>query len=330
MAKKILLKEILIENVKDLRDKLPKGSKFCAVIKSNAYGHGVKEVAKTIESLVDYFAVANCLEARELDGVVAKPILVLCTNFEDIIANNVELAIYDLNQVNNLKKYDSHFDVHIAIDSGMNRLGLKTKKDLNKILKECKKAKNITIKGLFSHISDVDNIDRCNEQLKNFNKLAPKGYCKHIASSNFIKLGDDFAFDMVRFGLAMYCGKQDSMRVTANILQIKFVKKGEYIGYGSKVKASNNMRVGVLDIGYALGLMRANVGGDVLVYDNRCKILNVCMSLTLIDLNNIKCKVGDEVVVLGKGNKNAISSQEIASRCGTIPYEVLTNFSKLE
>lgn len=330
MAKKILLKDVLIENVKSLRDKLPKGSKFCAVVKSNAYGHGVKEVAKTIESLVDCFAVANCLEARELDGVVTKPIFVLCTNFEDIIANNVELAIYDLNQVNNLKKYNRHFDVHIAIDSGMNRLGLKTKKEIDKLTKECKKAKNITIKGYFSHISDVENIDRCKEQLKNFNKLAPKGYFRHIASSNFIKLGRNFALDMVRFGLAMYCSRQDAMRVTANILQIKFVKKGEYIGYGNKVKASNNMRVGVLDIGYALGFMRTNVGGDVLVYDNRCKILNVCMSLTLIDLKNIKCKVGDEVVVLGKGNKNTISSQEIASRCGTIPYEVLTNFSKLE
>jgi alanine racemase len=331
MAKKFLLKENLTKNINNLKANLPCGCKFCAVVKSNAYGHGVKNVVETIDNFVDYFAVANVMEAKEVQLFTRKPILILCDDFDNLKNLNAEIGVYDISQITKLKQINQHFDIHIAIDSGMNRLGIKTKKDLNKIVKECKRAKNITIKGFFSHLSDGENFERCKMQLAKFLSLSPKNNFLHIASSNFEKLNKDFSLDMVRFGLALYSNKRnDTMRVTAKILQIKKVNKNEYIGYGSKILAKSKMNIAIINIGYADGFLRANVGGDVLVCGERCKILNVCMSLTLIDLGNKKCDISDEVVVLGKGENDCISSQEIATRCGTIPYEVLTNFSKLQ
>ncbi len=332
MAKKFLDRDFLIENVKNLKGKLPSGCKFCAVVKSNAYGHGASDVVRAIRDLVDYFAVANFREATEIRPLTERPILILCADFDDVKKVKADVGVYDMEGIARLKKLGRPFDIFVALDSGMNRLGVKSKKELMHILKACKASKNINVKGYFSHISDVENVDRCNKQLKNFLSLVPeKNKIMHLASSNFLKLGKNFALDMVRFGLSLYSNeKQDAMRVTAKILQIKIVPKGEYIGYGSKVQASDNMRIAVLDIGYADGLMRKNVGGDVLICDKRCKILNVCMSLSIVDLGKTRCKVGENAIILGKDKNNQISSQEIALRCDTIPYEILTNFSKLQ
>ncbi len=332
MAKKVLIKEVLLENVKKLREKIPRDCKFCAVVKSNAYGHGARAVVKSISNLVDYFAVANAKEAREIRGLTHKPILILGTDFSGLSGLDAEVNVFDLSHIRQLKKYKGqHFNVHISIDSGMNRLGVQTKAELRKLLRACESAKNITVKGFFSHISDPLNVNRCEKQLAKFVSLAPKtGETLHIASTNYLNLKNGFALDMVRFGLSLYTdGIRDAMKVTAQIMQIKNVKKGECIGYGSLVRAENEMRIAVIDIGYADGLFRKNVGGDVLVSGARCKILNVCMSMTIIDVTKTKCKMADEVVILGQDGKNIISSQEIATRCGTISYEILTNFSKI-
>ncbi len=332
MAKKVLIKEVLLDNVKKLKGELPRGCKFCAVVKSNAYGHGARAVVKIISSLVDYFAVANAKEAREIRGVTDKPILILGTDFTELSKLDAEVNVFDLSHIKQLKKYKGqHFNVHISVDSGMNRLGVQTKAELNKILRACNSAKNITVKGFFSHISDPLNLERCEEQLSRFVLVAPKTTgILHIASTNYLKLKNGFALDMVRFGLSIYTdGVKDVMKVTAQIMQVKNVKKGERIGYGSLVKAGKDMRVAIIDIGYADGLFRSYVNGDVLIFGTRCKILNICMSMSIVDVSKVKCKMSDEVVVLGSDGKNTISSKEIATHCETIPYEIFTNFSKI-
>ena len=118
------------------------------------------------------------------------------------------------------------------------------------------------------------------------------------------------------------------MKITATILNIVPVKKGEYVGYGKNYMASQNMRVACVSIGYADGYLRANSNKSRVIVNNQYANIvgNICMDLFLIDVTNISAKVGDEVIVLGEAIGKKITATEIAQNTNTIEYEVLTNF----
>jgi len=122
------------------------------------------------------------------------------------------------------------------------------------------------------------------------------------------------------------------MSVYAKIIATHNANKGEFLGYGSEHKLKQNKKIAVVDIGYADGLPRNySKSGKVLINGCSCQIIaNICMNMTIVDISNVDCNVGDTVTILGNNGKFTITAQDIASACNTIPYEILTNFSKLK
>ena len=178
MAYKVVNCKAIKENIQRIKSKLAKNVLFCAVVKSNAYGHGVEQVVKTINPFVDYFAVANCNEVKAVRLLSEKPILVLgaltqgclCealslgAEFNVFKVQDIDLLISSAKKLN----YDKQINVHISINSGMNRLGVDNLNNLKKLIKNISKYKNLHIKGLFSHISDCNNKLRLSKQINTF------------------------------------------------------------------------------------------------------------------------------------------------------------------
>ena len=344
MAFKRLNKENLLYNVNYFKKILPLNTFFCAVVKSNAYGHGVKEVVEEINNYVDYYAVTSIKEGAELRNYTKKNILVLRgfgddENLFQVSNCDLELAVFTLADIEKLAREDREIKVHIALNTGMNRLGFRSNKEIDLALKKLQGSKNIRVVGVFSHISDYLKKRRVKEQVKNFLVLSrklDKRILKHISNSGTAIKFNEYLFNMARIGIGLYGYASQNlkpvMEVYAKVIDKQIVRKGEYVGYGSKCKVKNNTLVAILDIGYAEGLPRIyGKKGYVIINNNLCKILgNICMSMTIVDVRRVNCKIGDEAIIIGKSENYSITAEDIAKDCKTISYEILTNFAKLQ
>ncbi|MBR1925489.1 MAG: alanine racemase [Clostridia bacterium] len=314
--------------------------KFCAVVKADAYGHGIKNVIKTIEKFANCFAVNNLLEAKSLRPHTKSPILCLSDFEPNKLAfaqkNDIMLSLSNKNQLkileNFLKSSKKPIKVHLKLDTGMNRLGIKNCYDFCDIKNKILKNKNIKLVGAFTHIGGGKK--RTEKQKEKFFKMCeslPQNIITHYQSSSLLK--DEFKkSQMARIGLMIY-GYGDKnlkpvMSVLAKIIHIQNVKKGEYIGYGTKHKAKKDLTYGVISIGYSDGLMRTySKKGYVLVNGKKAKFCaNICMNLSIINLSNIKANVGDYATVLD----SKLNAEIIAKKCKTISYEILTNFRNIK
>ena len=331
MAEKIINYHNLLYNVKYFKNLLPPNVKLCAVVKSNAYGHGVNDVVKVINQYVDYYAVTSAEEALFLRKKTDKPIIVLRkiskNNAKRIAKNNIEVAILNREHLRELEKTKQKLKVHLVFNSGMNRLGL-SGVDFRSFYKEILKNKNLKVIGIFSHISDSDNEYRTKQQIQKFDyETKDINALRHIANTGCVLNGNGL-FNMVRVGIGLY-NLKPVMQIYANVIDIKSVKAGGYIGYGSKTIANKDMSIAIIDIGYADGLMRC-YRGNVIIRDKLCRIVgNICMSMCFVNVTGKDCRIGDKVIVLGKSKTCEITPQYIAKKCHTIDYEILTNFNKL-
>lgn len=325
-------------------------TKICAIVKADAYGHGIEGVASKIKDIVDFFGVADEKEASKVRNVSAKPILILnrisSANFAWAIQNCISLSVSSLKYLIQLnavaKKLNHPVKIHLKINTGMNRLGLSKPSELKKILNYIKTSKFIIFEGIYTHFFDSINLEQTEKQYQKFcnflNLIDTKNIIVHASSSNAVFLNKKYAFDMVRLGILMYgyldfnapFALKPAVKVTSKIVNVVKVKKGENVGYGSNFVAKNNMKVATVGIGYADGFLRANSNtGKVIIGNQICSIVgNVCMDLFMIDVTNIKCKIGDEVIILGNSDTQKIDAQDIALLTHTICYEVLTNFKR--
>jgi len=343
MPYKIINCENLVHNTMFFMNLLPKNTLLCAVVKSNAYGNDLKCIVPTINNLVQYYAVNSVNEALKLRKITSLPILVLgkfnSKKLGQAIKKQIEFCVDSLEDIQILKKYNAEIKIHIAINSGMNRLGLSRIQDCKTLLEDIKKYKNLKIQGVFSHIGDAINTKRTTSQYRQFlilSSVFPASAIHHISNTDALLYHPNMSMDMVRVGIGLYgygnINLMPCMSVYAKIIAIHNVYKGEYLGYGSEHKLKQDKKIAVVDIGYADGLPRTySKSGKILINGNSCKIVaNICMNMTIVDISNIDCKVGDTVTILGYDGKLSISAQDIASACNTIPYEILTNFSKLK
>lgn len=318
--------------------------KFCAVIKSNAYGCGLIQTCKAIESEVDMFAVASRCEFFKIKNVVQKPILILTPIYENItilaknnavfsVCNNESFqAIFECAK----KHKDVNFCFHIAINTGMNRFGFCCTEDVIKIFKIVQKTQNLFIQGVFSHYF-AGNIEKFahfqNLRFLKFKKEIQKLKLKnelifHISNSDGLGFKTDF--DMVRVGMKMYGEKENSaIELESKVLQILFLKKGEISGYSACFVAKNdNTKIAVVGIGYGDGIFR-NIQnkGYVLINNSFAKIVAVCMDCLIVDVTNISAKVGDTVTLIGRNGDKQIFVCDVASWCDTISYEIMVRLS---
>ena len=307
----MIKKSVDIEKIRNNIQKLKSiaQNKFCAVVKANAYGHGI-EICKNIADLVDYFAVANKNEALQLnDFKLEKPILILgkvdYDDFATLIENDISLTIDNEEDLYHLECIATSLNkqalVHLKYNTGMNRLGFKTKEDFLKSYNLVKQCKFVKLQGIYTHfLSQEENILQnqnalFKDLLSNIPKEEKEKLIIHASNSSAFLLSKDYAYDMVRVGLAMYGYEQTNtlklepaLQIESQIVKTFEVKKGETIGYNASYVAKQNMTIAVISMGYADGYCRSYEKGYVLINGEKAKIVgHICMDMFMCDITHI-------------------------------------------
>jgi len=343
-------------NLSQARKMLEPKTKIAGVVKANAYGHGSIHIAKAlIENGIDMLAVACLTEAIELRKYYSDiSILIMGYTPSDklkfAVQNNITITIFSLEQAIILsdigEMLNKEVTIHIKIETGFNRLGLKIDSNTISIIEKIYNLKNIRLEGIFTHFAlktkETDKIQY--ELLMNvIYKLEAKGIyipIKHICDSIGMVIYPEYHLDMIRLGSFMYgvqtsSKKEGSLRSVmtfkAKISQVKEIQAGEGVGYDYSFVAKKKTIVGTLPVGYADGYMRALTGkGEVNINGKRAPIIGkICMDQCMIDLTNIPyAKVGDEVILLGGNSKDGITLDEVAEKINTNRNEVLSVISR--
>ena len=328
-------------------------TKVLALVKADAYGHGIIECSKALESIgADYLGVASLEEAQEIrQNNIKTPVLCIGAvplGDEELAAQvDAEITVTSLKEIVRLEKACAELnitkEIHIKIDSGMHRLGVRPGKELEELLNVILNSKNLQLKGVFTHFASSDSADRSytDMQAKCFNEavtqIKNKGldFITHCSNSGGILAYPDFSFDMVRAGIILY-GYYPSKEVEKSfkvnpvlsfeteIIAIKEVFKGEKISYGGTFTAKKDMLVAVLPVGYGDGYKRLGSNrGFVLIDGKKTDILGtICMDMTMVDITDIKASVGDKVILIGKQGAEEITCDDVAKWCKTISYEI--------
>ncbi len=347
-------------NLSELKKKLKKDVLTLAIVKADAYGHGAVGVSKSIQDKVDYFGIAELMEAVELrEAGVKKPILVLSYTspylYETLINNELTQTIFNYNDAVELSKAAVKLNkiarVHIAVDTGMSRIGFFCNEESVEICKRINDLPNIYIEGMFSHYACADCEDRSTteQQTENFKKficaLEKRGVeipIKHLCNSAGILTCDE-QFNMVRMGIVLYglypdpCvidGSVDlkpAMRIVSHVIHVKDVPAGSGVSYGHTYFTNKTTKIATVCIGYADGYSRTlSNKGRVLINGEFAPIIGrVCMDQLMVDVTELSdVKVGDEVTLLGADGENQITAEEIGKLTDTINYEVVCQFQK--
>ena len=352
--------DALVANLNYFKSKINKkpGVKLMAMVKAFSYGSGSFEIASVLQfHRVDYLAVAYADEGVELRRAgISLPIMVMNPDeqsFDTMLQFSLEPEIYSLRVLNLLElalKRNSEtltkvVPIHLKFDTGMHRLGFESQ-DLNELVVRIKNNKLIKVQTIFSHLvasEALEHDDFTRHQIALFIEMSEfvasnfdYKIHKHILNSAGISRFPEAMFDMVRLGISLYGIGHDQMEqsqlknvstLKTIISQIKNIPQGETIGYGRRGKATREMQIATIPIGYADGLNRklSNGIGKLLVKGKVVPIIgNVCMDMCMIDITDVEAKEGDEVIVFGE----QLPITEIANDCQTIPYEILCNVSR--
>lgn len=354
-------KAALLKNIAEVRKNVPEKTLVMPVIKADAYGHNANFVSTVLEPYADYFAVAIIEEALSLrKNAITKPIMLLGYTspdyFEEAIKNNITVTVFTLDAAKQLSeaalKLNMTATVHIAVDTGMGRIGFICTEESVSDIKKISKLPNINLEGIFTHFAAADEKDRAftNLQAERFsrfvNKLGEEGVnipIKHCSNSAAIIGYPNLTFNMVRMGIITY-GLYPSdevdrakilltpvMTLETKVVHIKNIAKGDSVSYGRTFTADKEMTVATIPIGYADGYPRLlSNKGRVLVQGKYAPILGrICMDQFMIDVTGIEnVRVGDTVTLIGTQGENGISADEIAKLSQTINYEITCGISK--
>ncbi len=325
------------------------------VLKANAYGHGAVPIAKACEeSKIGLLIVAFLEEALQLrEAGIGLPILVL-NYFEpryvlEAVKNDISITVFSLKQfkeiIDHLKGTNKKLNVHLNIDTGMSRLGLKSGEAL-KMYKLLNSSDKVNLEGVYTHLASADvpddpmNFEQI-EKFKSFLKEFPtKPQYVHLCNSAGALLMKECVGNMSRIGIASY-GLQSSSRsfldyiqpvmsLHTTISEIKKTKKGQSVGYNHTYIAKSAKTVAILPIGYADGVPRAlSNKASVLINGKRAKILGrVSMDQMIVDISQIDdVKIGEDVVIFGKDGEEEIRVEEIAQIVESVNYEIVCGIS---
>ena len=347
--------ENLEYNIKEIQKIISKKTKIMAVVKANAYGHGLVLISKKLNEIgIFNFAVSSLKEGIELreNGILGNILILGFTdykNLEDVIKYDLIQTIIDYDYAKRIEKLDlsQKLKVHLKINTGMNRIG-ENYQNIEKI-KEIFAIKNIEILGLFTHlsVSDSSNLEDINftkRQINNFfqvvNGLKSIGYSNfssHIQSSYGILNYPELNLDYVRIGIIMYgvhSEKNIKTKVNINLKPVLTLKAkissiheldvNESISYGRTYITTSKIKVATVSIGYADGYPRSlSSKGIVLVNGKRRPILGrICMDQLIIDVTNMFIQVGDIVTLIGEDQD--IKAEDVSYLANTISNELLS------
>lgn len=337
--------EHLAQNIQAIKKTIPQGKKMMAIVKADAYGHGAQMLAQTmLASGVDMFGVSSIDEGLDLRQVKIKaPILVVGAvpvwAVETAIQNDIAISIF--NEAH-LKACEDVYNrtgikpkVHVKIDTGMNRIGVRAEEAVE-FINEVQKAKYLKFEGIFTHLAAAEEIEPTREQFNAWNEIVSqidkKDLLLHIQNT-----AGTFAYNvesnMVRVGISLYGLYPDLptgvnkpklkqiMSLKGRITNIHELRAGESVSYGHTFTAYESTRVATIPIGYADGVSRllsnkieAKVNGE-----NIRQIGNITMDQMMFDLGDVEAQVGDVVTLLDEKDLSLDSWAEIL---GTINYEL--------
>lgn len=346
--------------------KLTAPAELWAVVKSNAYGHGLSEVMSCIGSSprVKGFVLASLEEAISISRLTRKPLSVVSFWDHDpkvlrqALRRGIILTIYNLKDGFYLEtlgaKWRRKVAVQVKIDVGTSRLGFRPDQAVAAI-KQLRKFRHLSITDLFSHFADSENADLTYSDVQ-FNvfdrlisRLAAEGIRferNHLACSAALIRRRRYHLDAVRLGLGLYglwpseATAKSNSKITltpvlswkTRVIQIKEVRAGESVGYGRSFRADRALRLAILPVGYWDGFDRLlSNSGAVLINGQRCAVRGrVCMNVSMVELPlKIKVALGDEVILIGRQGRSEITVEEIARKCQTINYEIVTRINPL-
>lgn len=342
----------LVNNLNHFRAKLDPKTKTIGMVKASAYGAGSYEVAKTLqEHRVDYLAVAVADEGSDLRkaGVTASIMIMNpeMTAFKPLFDDKLEPEVYNFHILEALiraaeKEGVTNFPIHIKIDTGMHRLGFDPT-ELPLLIQRLKGQNAVIPRSIFSHLvggdsAEFDEFTRrqialFDEVSTAFQEAFPHRILRHICNTAGAERFPEAQFDMVRLGIGLYGIDPADNSVIHNvstlkttILQIRNVPADETVGYSRKGKLTRDSRIAALPIGYADGLNRHLGNGNAYCLVNGQQapyVGNICMDVCMIDVTDIDCKEGDQVVIFG----DDLPITYLSAKLATIPYEILTSVS---
>ncbi len=342
-------------NYRYIQSQLKQGSRIMAVVKAFGYGSQDIAVAKELEALgVTYFAVAYAQEGVRLrEGGIQTPILVLhpqAVNFDIILDKCLEPCMYSLNILKEFigfaeKKKQKLYPVHLKFNTGLNRLGF-AQSDLKHIIDSLANSSAVKAYSVFSHLAASEDLQQREFTLKQLDAFAeisqelkkalPNTPFLHTLNTSGILNYPKAHYDMVRCGIGLYGFANDAQQTAklkpvatlkTIISQIHTLEKGETLGYNRAFTAQKKMKTATLPLGHADGISRAygNGVGWVRINGHKAPICgNVCMDMIMVEITDIECKEGDQVIVFG----DQTTAETLSGAIHTIPYEILTAISQ--
>jgi alanine racemase len=354
-------------NLRQLRAGAAPAVISCAVIKSNAYGHGAAEIASLLPS-AEWFGVNSLQEGLALrDAGVTRPILLLghvaLEELRAAVEAELQLTIYNretLEKLDALPSLPRPARVHVKVDTGTSRQGV-LPQDLEDYLGQVKGSRNVSLQGISTHYANIEDtlnheyaelqISRFASALEVVDRTVGRPPFIHTACTAAALLFNSTHFTMLRSGIGLYGlwpsretflaarergGAVPEFRPVltwkTRIVQIKTIPEGTFVGYGCSYRTTRQTVLGVLPVGYADGYDRAlGNRAHVLVRGRRAPVIGrICMNLCMVDLTDVPgARLEEEVVLMGRSGEEQISAETMGEWSGTINYEVVTRISPL-
>lgn len=314
------------------------GKPIIFMVKADAYGHGAEAVALLTSDLVSMFGVATIKEGVALRTAGVKtPIIVTAVDSRDLaqaVLNGLVLCVSSLCQLREIAIIASKLcvkaELHLKINSGMNRLGIAEYEATTAAVREIIYNKYLKLTGICTHYrsSDCADVTEQNNVFLRHIELAEQEAGKlirHVTAggARYLSSSD---IDMVRVGLAGYgyspYATKPALTALAEILMVKRLKAGDKVGYNAVYTAKGGESIATVNVGYADGVLRREIGRKVLCRGKECTIIAICMDTLEILLPNAGYAAGDSVIILGE----RVTAQYVADFNGTIPYEVMVGY----
>lgn len=344
-------------NLNVIKQKAP-GKKIIAMVKANAYGHGIVEISRYLERKVDYLGVATVDEGVLLreSGILA-PILVtgpfLKPQLKKYLEHGIDITVSSITSLEEVEDVARALGImakiHLQIDTGMMRVGVRDT-SAPQLFEAVLKAQHCDLISVFSHLATSDDedlgfsyqqLDQFMNVVSYFEKHGIQPPLFHIANSGAIMRMPESLLDMVRPGIMLYgyhpspCSKKEALllpalSLRAKVVYFKMILAGNSVGYGRTWKTSEDTRSVTLLIGYGDGYGRnLSNKSEVLIHGRRYPVIgNISMDHTVVLLGKDgEAYRGDEAVLIGSQGEETITADELAGKLGTISYEVLTNIS---
>lgn len=348
-----IFRDRILHNLSEFHATLPSDVRIAPVLKSNAYGHGLVQVAQCLSDVdIPFLVVDSYYEALVLRNERVKTPLVVIgyTTKENMIQNNlknVSFTVISKEELEDISKYTSlPCHIHLKIDTGMHRQGIRLE-DCCEAISMIQKNPNIILEGICTHLADADNEDAeytqtqihvWNIVVKTFRHAFPFIKFLHVAATCGSSFSQSIDANVVRLGMGLYgiapcavlkkLALQPALEMRSMVSSVKQIERGDMIGYNGTYTADASMCIATVPVGYFEGVdRRLSNKGFVKIRGKECRIIGrVSMNIITIDVSVLSgIKIGEPVIIISPDSEDKNSVERIADMCDAIPYEILVH-----